>query len=385
MIAIKMDSQKRFGIVKLFRLGILPLGLLLTGNVFAQLPTANEIAGKMKVGWNLGNTFEATCGETAWGGAFTTQRLIDSVKAAGFHSVRIPCAWFCHSDTLNSVIDKDWISRVKQVVDYCINDSLYVVLNMHWDKGWLENRVNKLNQEEVNKRLHKYWTQIANHFKNYDEHLLFAGANEPDAKDSVGMSVLLSYYQTFINSVRATGGNNYSRTLIIQGPATDIDHTNKWMNELPEDNSKNRLMVEVHYYTPYQFCLMNQDAVWGKRFYYWGKEYHSKTDTAFNATWGEESTIEEKLGLMKQKFADKGIPVIIGEFGAYKRTIKYPADRQLHNASVEHFQRYFVRSAVSKGFIPFYWDINMGLFDRSKGKMLDREIVSAIMQGANEK
>lgn len=385
MIAIKIDSLKRFGIVKFFSLGILPIGLFVAGNVFAQLPTANEIARKMKVGWNLGNTFEATCSETAWGGALTTQQLIDSVKAAGFNAVRIPCAWFCHSDTVNSVIDKDWISRVKQVVDYCINDCLYVVLNMHWDKGWLENRVTKLNQEEVNKRLHKYWTQIANHFKNYDEHLLFAGANEPEVKDSVGMSVLLSYYQTFINTVRATGGNNNSRTLIIQGPATDIDHTNKWMNELPEDTIKNRLMVEVHYYTPYQFCLMNQDADWGKKFYYWGKDYHSKTDTAYNANWGEESTIEEKLGLMKQKFADKGIPVIIGEFGAYKRSLNSPADQQLHNASVLYFQRYFVRSAVSKGFTPFYWDINMGLFDRSKAKILDREIVKAIMHGANEK
>jgi endoglucanase len=380
-----MDSKKRPGILKRFHLSILLLGLLLTNNIFAQLPIASEIAGKMKMGWNLGNTLEAICGETAWGGAVTTQRLIDSVKAAGFTSVRIPCAWFCHSDTVNSVIDKDWINRVKQVVDYCINDSLYVVLNMHWDKGWLENRVNKLNQEEVNGRLKKYWTQIANHFKNYNQHLLFAGANEPDVKDTIGMSVLLSYHQTFINAVRATGGNNSSRTLIIQGPSTDIDHSNKLMTDLPKDNIQNRLMVEVHFYTPYQFCLMEKDADWGKIFFYWGKDYHSKTDTAHNATWGEENAIEEKLGLMKQQFADKGIPIIIGEFAAYKRTLKSPADQQLHNASVEYFQQYFVRSAVSKGFVPFYWDVNRGLFDRSKGKVLDRGILKAIMQGANEK
>jgi len=385
MIVSKMYNMKGFGILKMFRFCMLIFGLFLTGSVFAQLPAANEIAGKMKMGWNMGNTLEATCGETAWGGAVTTQRLIDSVKAAGFNSVRIPCAWFCHSDTVNSVIDKDWMNRVQQVVDYCINDSLYVVLNMHWDKGWLENRVNKLNQEKVNERLKKYWTQIANHFKNYDEHLLFAGANEPDVKDSIGMSVLLSYYQTFINAVRATGGNNSSRTLIIQGPSTDIDNTNKLMNDLPKDNIKNRLMVEVHYYSPYQFCLMEKDASWGKRFYYWGKDHHSKTDTAYNATWGEESTIEEKLGLMKQKFADKGIPIIIGEFGAYKRTLKSPSDQKLHNASVEYFQQYFVKSAISKGFVPFYWDINMGLFDRAKCKILDNEILKAIMQGANEK
>lgn len=130
---------------------------------------------------------------------------------------------------------------------------------------------------------------------------------------------------------------------------------------------------------------MNEDASWGKKFYYWGKTYHSKTDTAYNAKWGEESTIEEKLRLMKQKFADKGIPVIIGEFAAYKRKLPGGADQKLHNASVEHFQKYFVRPAVSKGFVPFYWDVNMGLFDRSKGKILDREIVKAIMLGTNEK
>jgi len=385
MIVSIMHNKKRFEIVRMLRLSILFLGLLLSNIVFAQLPPANEIAGKMKMGWNLGNTFEAICGETAWGGPVTTQQLIDSVKAAGFTSVRIPCAWFCHSDTVTSVIDKVWMNRVKQAVDYCIHDSLYVVLNMHWDKGWLENRINKLNQDAVNGRLKKYWTQIANHFKNYDEHLLFAGANEPDVKDTIGMSVLLSYYQTFINAVRATGGNNSSRTLIIQGPSTDIDHTNTLMNDLPKDNIKNRLMMEVHYYSPYQFCLMNEDASWGKRFFYWGKGHHSKTDTAYNATWGEESSIEEKLGLMKQKFADKGIPVIIGEFGAYKRKLKSPSDQQLHNASVSYFQEYFVRSAISKGFVPFYWDINMGLFDRGKGKIRDNEILKAIMKGANEK
>lgn len=385
MLGSKMDKFKKNGILKMVRFSVLCIGIFLTVNTFAQLPTATEIAGKMKAGWNLGNTLEAPGGETAWGGAYTTQRLIDSVKAAGFTSVRIPVAWFCHSDTVNSVIDKEWINRIKQVVDYCMNDSLYVVLNMHWDKGWLENRINKVNQQQVNKRLKKYWTQIAAQFKNYNEHLLFAGANEPDVKKKEDMSVLLSFYQTFINAVRATGGNNSSRTLIIQGPATDIDHTNNWMNDLPEDNIKNRLMVEVHYYTPFQFCLMNQDASWGKRFYYWGKNYHSKTDTAYNAKWGEESTIDEKLALMKRKFADKGIPVIIGEFGAYKRTLKSPADQQLHNASVEHFQQYFVKAAVSNGFVPFYWDVNMGLFDRGKGEVRDRAMLKAIMQGTKEK
>ena len=92
---------------------VIVCGLLKFVTVKAQLPTAQQIAGKMKVGWNLGNTLEAICGETAWGGAYTTQKLIDSVKAAGFNTVRIPCAWFCHSDTITSEIDAAWIARVK--------------------------------------------------------------------------------------------------------------------------------------------------------------------------------------------------------------------------------------------------------------------------------
>jgi endoglucanase len=374
--------MKRLGILKIFRLTFFIIVLFLSANVWAQLPTAQQIAGKMKVGWNLGNTLEATCSETAWGGAITTQTLIDSVKAAGFNTVRIPCAWFCHSDTVNSAINKAWIARVKEVVDYCIKDSLYVVLNMHWDKGWLENRVNKTNQVKVNERLQKYWTEIADYFESYDEHLLFAGANEPDVKDKESMSVLLSYYQAFINAVRATGGNNSSRTLIVQGPGTDIDNTNKWMNTLPTDRIENRLMVEIHYYTPFQFCLMEGDARWGKRFYYWGKGHHSKTDVARNATWGEESTIDEKFESMNRKFADKGIPVIIGEFGAFKRKLNPPANQKLHNASIEYFQEYVVRSAIRNGLVPFYWDVNMGLFDRRSGKLLDSGILKAIMQGA---
>jgi aryl-phospho-beta-D-glucosidase BglC (GH1 family) len=360
------------------------IGVLASVTTRAQLPTAQEVASKMKVGWNLGNTLEAICGEDAWGAGHTSQKLIDSVKAAGFNTVRIPVAWFCHSDTINNIIDEEWLARVKEVVDYCINDDLYVIINAHWDKGWLENRVNKANQSKVNERQEAYWTQIAEYFIDYDEHLLFAGANEPNAHDANAMSVLLTYHQTFIDAVRATGGNNSSRTLIVQGPSTDIDETNKLMNTLPTDQIENRLMVEIHYYTPYQFCLMDKDADWGKMFYYWGKEYHSKTDVSRNATWGEESDVEKLYGMMKSKFIDKGIPVIMGEYGAYKRKLSPPSEQDLHNASVEYFYRYTVKSATSKGIITYCWDTPGGLFDRSKGTIRDRGIVDAIMQGAKD-
>src|SRR5579872_363878 len=190
--------------------------VLLSVGTYAQLPTAQTIAAKMKMGWNLGNTLEAQCSATAWGGVTPTQQLIDLVKASGFNTVRIPCAWDCHAT--NGVIDPNWMATVKQAVDLCVNDGLYVIINIHWDDGWLENNVTTSAQASVNAKQKNYWTQIATYFKNYDEHLLFASANEPNVSDATGMSVLLSYHQTFVNAVRATGGNNSSRTLIVQGP-----------------------------------------------------------------------------------------------------------------------------------------------------------------------
>ncbi|OGV09834.1 MAG: dihydroxy-acid dehydratase, partial [Ignavibacteria bacterium RIFOXYB2_FULL_36_7] len=342
----------------------------------------------MKVGWNLGNTLEAICGENAWGNPTTTQKLIDSVKNAGYDAVRLPCAWDCH--TTNGVINTAWIARVKEVVDYCINDSMYVIINIHWDGGWLENNVTTSAQETANAKQKSYWTQIANYFKDYDEHLLFASANEPNVENATQMSILLSYHQTFIDAVRATGGNNSSRTLIVQGPSTDIDKTNNLMNTMPIDSIANRLMIEVHYYTPWQFCGLTEDASWGKMFYYWGKDYHSTTDVTRNANWGEESDLDRYLGLMKTKFVDNGIPVILGEYGAVKRTLTGNSDQELHLASRLYFYNYFVESAVNKGIIPFNWDTGpygnntSGIFDRNTGAVVDQGLLDAIMQAAGK-
>ncbi|NLR77143.1 cellulase family glycosylhydrolase [Chitinophaga eiseniae] len=356
-------------------------GIFLSIPAWGQLPTAQQVASQMKVGWNLGNTLDAICGENAWGNPTTSQALINAVKAAGFNTVRIPCAWDCH--TSNGVIDAAWIARVKTVVDYCINNNMYVIINIHWDGGWLENNCTTSAQNAVNAKQQNYWTQIANYFKNYNERLLFASANEPAVSDATGMSVLLSYHQTFINAVRATGGNNSSRSLIIQGPSTSIDNTYNLMNTMPTDQISNRLMMEVHYYAPWQFCGLTADASWGTMFYYWGNGYHSTTQTDRNSTWGEESEVERALGLMKTKFVDNGIPVIIGEFGAIKRT--NPSDLSLHLASREYFNKYVTSAAKNKGMVPVYWDngaSDFGLFNRSTAAVNDQGVINAIMQGA---
>jgi len=358
----------------------LMVGVLMSMGIRAQLPTAQTIASKLKVGWNLGNTLEAQCSVTAWGGVTLTQQMIDQVKASGFNTVRLPCAWDCHAT--NGVIDAGWMATVKQAVDLCVNNGLYVIVNIHWDDGWLENNVTTSAQASVNAKQKNYWTQIANYFKSYDEHLLFASANEPNASDATGMSVLLSYHQTFVNAVRATGGNNASRTLIVQGPNTNMGLTNTLMNTLPSDPIGGRMMVEVHYYDPPQFCILTQDASWGKMFYYWGTGYHSTTDVTRNATYGEESYLDSNFNLMKTKFVDKGIPVIIGEFGAPSRTLSPPSDQTLADASRRYWYRYVVSSARSKGLIPYVWDINMAMYNRSTAAVLDQGIIDAMNQGA---
>jgi endoglucanase len=138
--------------------------------------TSVELAPHMIPGWNIGNSLEATGGETSWGNPLITQRLIDSVKAAGFRAIRIPVAWSKFSDTSAYTIKTEWLNRVKEVVDYVMNDSLYAIINIHWDGGWMQPTYAM--QEYVNNRLAVMWEQIALQFREYDHHLLFAGTNE---------------------------------------------------------------------------------------------------------------------------------------------------------------------------------------------------------------
>jgi len=127
---------------------------------------------------------------------------------------------------------------------------------------------------------------------------------------------------------------------------------------------------------------MNQDASWGNMFYYWGNGYHSTTDASRNATWGEESYMDSEFEKMKTKFVDKGIPVIIGEFGAFKRNLSPPSDQALNHASVNYYDYYVTKSAIDHGMVSFIWDTNMGIFDRITGKTLDHGMLDAIMKGA---
>ena len=140
------------------------------------------------------------------------------------------------------------MAQVKQTVDAAINAGMYVIINDHWDDGWLENDISTTIDPTINAKMNSYWTQIATAFAGYDNHLLFAAANEPNVTSPDEMKVLVYYYQTFVNAVRAVGGNNTNRWLVLQSVS---DPT--WMNALPTDTVSNRLMVEYHNYTPSLF------------------------------------------------------------------------------------------------------------------------------------
>lgn len=353
---------------------------------------ALTIASKIFMGWNLGNTLEAIGGETAWGNSKASNELIVAVKNAGFNAIRIPCAWdqYLEDETTYKIKDT-WLTRVKEVVDYCVDNDIYAILNIHWDGGWLENNVTTDKQDEVDAKQAAIWKQIAKYFRDYDEHLLFAGANEPNVENQEQANVLNVYMQTFVDVVRATGGRNTYRNLIIPGPSTDIDKTDQ-MGGMPTDPTDNRLMAEVHYYTPWNFCGLTEDASWGKMFYFWGANNHVTDAGDRNASWGEEATVDELFLKMKTKFVDNGIPVILGEFSATRRDLSNYGTtwQEKHDDSRAWFAEYVTKQAKNNGMVPFYWDNgpttanSCGIFDRSTGAVGDQKVLDGLFRGAEE-
>jgi endoglucanase len=275
------------------------------------------------------------------------------------------------------------MDRVEEVVNYALNAGLYVVMNEHWDGGWL-NHPFYSNQAPLNNRLSIMWTQIANRFRGYDHRLLFAGTNEVLREGDYGtptqeyVDVQNSFNQTFVNAVRATGdgnadaadGNaNSDRYLAVQGFNTNIDHTVNFF-VLPSDTVNNRLFVEVHYYDPYNFTLNPSNIT---------TEWPSATET-----WGNEERADSQFREMKTNFIDLGIPVILGEYAAMRRE-----DVPGHETSRVCWNSYITRSAVGHGLVPVYWDAGFtgqhgsGLFNRGNGGQVYPDIINALV-GADD-
>ena len=362
----------------LLALSSLPLALA-ARTAQAEAPmrelTSLELSRLMGTGWNLGNSLEAIGGETAWGNAATTQALMDAVKAAGFKTVRIPVAWKQFADA-NDVISPRWMARVAEVVGYAQKAGLFVKINLHWDGGWMQ--PTRARQAEANTRITRFWTQIGRHFEGHDDTLLFAGTNEVMVEGDYGppkpeyVEVQNGFNQIFVDAVRATGGRNAVRHLIVQGFNTNIDHTVAHA-VMPRDSARDRLMMEVHYYDPYEFTLDEKSALWQ-----WGA---GAKDPKATAPWGNEAHADAQFAKMKRHFIDRGIPVILGEFGAIQRTDR-PGSEPYRIA----WNRHIARSARAHGLVPVYWDNGvtgqhgMGLFDRRTGAQVHPELISALLK-----
>ncbi len=346
--------------------------------------TAFETAASISMAVNIGNTLEAIGGETAWGAAKINADYIRSIRESGFDAVRLPVAWYNHADKNTLKIDEDWMKRVDEVVQLCIANGLYVFMNIHWDEGWMELNIDSYSAD-VDRIQRELWTQIADRFKDYDKHLVFCGANEAGKDTQASADALKAYMQTFIDVVRASGSNNANRVLVVQAPGTDIDRAVKYCTgNMPTDNVADRMMLEVHCYDPSDFTLLQNDGEWGadsKVRYFWGQDFHTGTDR--DCTWGEENHIDTQMQKLKTNFVDKGIPVIIGEFGCgRRRTFLATIDEARHRASRCYYHSYIVKSAKNHGAVPFLWDTPNEMFNRQTGTVIDPDNLAALKQGA---
>ncbi|HLO77088.1 MAG TPA: glycoside hydrolase family 5 protein [Magnetospirillum sp.] len=334
--------------------------------------TALQMSKEMSPGWNIGNTLDATPTETSWGNPLINQELLNGIKAAGFKSVRVPVTWSTHADTSHN-IDPAWMARVTQVVKYARNAGLYVIINVHHD-GYELNNTTYANQPANNAHLAKLWTQIAANFKDYDDYLLFAGINEigmPNApwgvpKSQEWLDVVNGYNQVFVTTVRASGGNNAKRHLVVQGYETNIDISYD-STVLPTDTIADRLFFEIHYYDPYNFALNDKSTQWQ-----WGA---SATDPNVE-TWANEPYVDAQFQKMKTRFIDKGVPVIMGEYGAYNKP-NFPGMAPYRKA----WAQYVTRSAWLHGLVPMWWDTGE-MIDRSTGAVKTPDEISTIVNAS---
>ncbi|WP_239970639.1 cellulase family glycosylhydrolase [Confluentibacter citreus] len=352
--------------------------------------TPVQLAAKMQMGINIGNTMESP-NEAEWVNSKITLSYVQFLKQLGFNTVRLPTGWvWSHlSDPDKMKIDPLWLDRVKEVVGWCVDNDMYVILNAHGDDGWLERNVNAEMQETINAKLKAIWEQIATEMRDFDEHLILAGTNEPSVDNAQQMAILNSYHETFIKAVRSTGGKNSHRVLVVQGPSTDIIKTSQLMNPttLPHDPVPNRLMLEVHFYGPWHFNL-TQDGLYNpdsKASYYWGAGNHSTLEPERNAPDGEEDELMVEIGKIK-KFVDAGIPVMLGEYGTWRRTAEYngqiPLDTEMHNKSVDAWATFVTKTLKANGVVPFWWEIGF-MLDRANNVVKDQAMLDAIIAGYN--
>lgn len=340
--------------------------------------SSQEIVSAMTIGWNLGNTLDACQAdrdgdgvinehvaegeepdETLWGNPRATKELFQALLDSGVNAVRIPVTWRDHIDG-DGDISPSWLDRVQEVVDYAYDLGMYTIINIHHDGGgdpqfgaWICNAAT--DYDATLARYLNLWTQIADRFKDYDEHLIFESMNEvgfDSLSQGKAYELLNSLNQEFVDLIRSSGGKNNTRHLLIAGYWTDIAKTCDPRYVMPTD-PVNRSIVSVHYYTPWDFCTTNIKNEWG--------------------TAQEQQEMERLIGMMKTNFVDKGIPVIIGEYAASGNDFN----------SCVFFCEKLVKLCHDYGIATFLWDNGNGQFDRSTNTWRSEQMHSALLRAVS--
>lgn len=339
-----------------------------------------DLVKEMGYGINLGNTLEA-CGdwisgtsptsyETAWGSPVITEEMIQGYADGGFGVLRIPVAWSNMMEKDGTyTINSQYAERVKQVVDWTLDTGMYAIINIHWDNGWVSEFPTK--KDECMKRYTTMWTQIAEIFEDYGDKLMFEsqneelgwqevwnpwGGSEEDKKKSFALANEVN--QAFVDTIRAGGGNNPVRHLLISGYNTGIDHTCDTLFKMPDDPA-NRMAVSVHYYTPSVLCILDKDASWGK----------ARTE------WGNEKDIEEmntSIKMLKETYIDKGIPVIVGEYGCFGKN----KEREVR----EYWTLTVSKAMYEAGLCPVLWDTPGDEYNRLTKTFRHPEFIEKLLE-----
>ncbi|MBE6862508.1 MAG: glycoside hydrolase family 5 protein [Ruminococcus sp.] len=337
--------------------------------------TTMELVRDMGIGINLGNTYES-CGdwiaqwgdgtvesyETAWGSPVITQKIIEGYADAGFGVLRVPVAW-SNLMAEDYTISPDYIDAVREVVDWALDCDMYVIMNIHYDGGWFEKF--PTDYENCLAKYSSIWTQLCDAFGDYGDYLMFESQNEELGNWS-GLNTATSYdyvneiNQTFVDIVRSSGGNNSKRHLLIAGYNTDITKTCNSLFKMPEDPA-GRCALSVHYYTPPTFAILEKDESWGKNRETWGTEY-------------DFSELNRLMDKMKTNFVDKGIPVIIGEYGCPKKN----KDEE----SVRLYLKSVCEAAYDRQMCPVLWDITNHHYNRNKCEMIDPVLHQQLLEVA---
>ncbi len=329
--------------------------------------TPYELTEKLRLGWNLGNTLDAPPGETAWGNPVTTPEIFKKLYSLGFRTVRIPVSWHRHMDE-NHEIEPEFMNRVNEIVDYAYSLGMFILLNVHHD-----DRMFQPTDEGVEKGkiyLSTVWKQVAARFKDYGERLILQGMNEPrmlrskyewhlDFHEKIcrdALEYINQFNQVFVETVRAGGGENETRPLLLPSYAAAPQHT--WIDgfRLPDDPAKN-LIVSVHSYNPVELCLMPNPDV-----------------TRFTEQGERELTFAFEA--IRKRFIDAGIPAIFDEMGMVDK--QNPDDRY-------RWSKFFVSKGRENGIASVWWD-NGGrdfrLLDRRTLEVYDS--AKCVMRGLND-